>query len=127
MTFEILPNKILRESSKMATLVWPDCGKEFELNEFYQLHESCGGEIGDAYIFFWSTKEIADYEPIRVAFYPATWKILASDGGGSYFGFSDEDEKARYFSCDPVDPIGSVTWLGLWPEFIQHVSQANYV
>ncbi|MDX8352744.1 hypothetical protein [Cognatiyoonia sp. IB215182] len=127
MTFDMLPNKIMREPSNLAAPVWPDCGKAFELNEFYRLYESCGGEIGQAYIFFWSTKEIAEYEPIRVECYPATWRIFASDGGGWYFGFCDETDKPRFFSCDPVDPTGSVTWLGPWPEFIQLVSKANYV
>lgn len=127
MNFDMLPNKIIREPSKLASPVWPNCGATFELNEFYRLYETCGGEIGEAYIFFWSTKEIAEYEPIRVEFYPATWRIFASDGGGSCFGFTDEDDNPRFFSCDPVDPTGSVTWLGLWAEFIQRVKTANYV
>jgi len=127
MTFDMLPNKIMREPSKLATPMWPVFGKAFELNEFYRLYEYCGGEIGDAYIFIWSTKEIEEFEPIRVEYYPATWRIFASDGGGSYFGFSDEDDNPRFFSCDPVDPIGSVTWLGRWPEFIQRVSKADYL
>ena len=127
MTFDMLPNKIVRKPSRLATAVWPDCGKAFELNEFYRLYESSGGEIGEAYIVFWSTKEIEDYEPIRTEMYPATWKIFASDGGGTYFGFCDEAYKPHFFSCDPIDPMGSVTWLGLWPEFIPRLSMANYV
>lgn len=127
MTFDMLPNKIVRDPSKLTTPVWPDCGKAFELNEFYRLYDSCGGKIGEAYIFFWTTKEITEYEPIRGECYPATWKIFASDGGGSYFGFSNEGDTPHFFSCDPVDPAGSVTWLGLWPEFIRRVSTASYV
>ena len=127
MIFDMLPNKIKKEPSKMATMVWPDFGKSFELNEFYRLYESCGGEVGKAYIFFWSTKEIVEFEPLRSELYPSAWRIFASDGGGSYFGFSDEDGKPHFFSCDPIDPMGSVTWLGLWPEFIPRLSMANYV
>lgn len=127
MTFDMLPNKIMREPSKLASLVWPDCGQDFELKDFYRLYESCAGEIGEAYIIFWSTEEIAEYEPVRVELFPANWRIFASDGGGSYFGFSDEADKPQFFSCDPVDPTGSVTWLGPWPDFIQRVSTAHYV
>jgi len=81
MTFDMLPNKIKREPSKVASPEWPDFGNAFELNEFYRLYESCAGEMGEGYIFFWSTEEIADYEPTRVEFYPATWRIFASNGG----------------------------------------------
>ncbi len=127
MTFDMLPNKVLRQRPNLATPVWPECGAAFELNEFYRLYETCGGEIGDAYIFFWSTEEIAEYESIRAELYPATWKVFASDGGGSYFGFNTEAGHPRFFSCDPIDPTRSVSWLGLWPEFIQRVITANYI
>lgn len=127
MTFDMLPNKIKSKQSKTAPSLWPECGDSFELNEFYRLYSSCGGEIGGAFIFFWSAEEIADYEPFRADIYPDTWRIFGSDGGGTYFGFSNNEGKIHFFSCDPIDPRGSVTWLGRWPDFIRLVSKAKYV
>lgn len=127
MMFDMLPNKVNRERSKLAVTLWPACGNSFELNKFYETYESCGGEIGEAYIFFWSAQEIAEYEPFKVELYPASWKIFGCDGGGTYFGFSNDQNKQHFFSCDPIDPKGSVTWLGAWPDFIRRVSNAKYV
>ena len=127
MTFDMLPNKVNREPSLMAATLWPECGSSFELNIFYERYESCGGEVGESFIFLWSAQEIAEYESLRAKLYPATWKIFGGDGGGTYFGFSNDKNKRHFFSCDPIDPKGSVTWLGEWPEFIQRVSNAKYV
>jgi len=125
--FDMLPQKVCKEPSEMATLLWPECGNSFELNIFYKMYKSCGGKIGEAYIFFWSAEEIAEYEPLRIDMYPATWKIFASDGGGTNFGFRVNENKIDFLSCDPIDPTESVTWLGTWPDFIRRVSKANYV
>lgn len=127
MTFDMLPHKVKRDPSKMASTMWPDCGNSFELNLFYEKYESCEGEIGEAFIFFWSAQEIEEYEPLRVEMYPATWKVFGGDGGGTYFGFCNDRNKRRFFSCDPIDPKGSVTWLGEWSEFIRRVGNAEYV
>jgi hypothetical protein len=111
----------------MAELLWPEFGNSFELNIFYKVYETCGGEIGEAYIFFWSAKEIKEYEPLRAEMYPSNWRIFGDDGGGTCFGFSDKEKRINFFSCDPIDATGSVTWLGAWPEFIRRVRNANYV
>lgn len=125
--FAMLPQKIEKRLSENSADLWPDCGESFELNIFYNSYESCGGEIGKGFIYFWSIKEIIEYEPLRAEMYPTAWKLFGGDGCGTYFGFCCSKNEITFFSCDPIDPTGSVTWLGTWPEFIRRVSQGNYV
>ncbi|MEP4196477.1 MAG: hypothetical protein ABJL99_12675 [Aliishimia sp.] len=125
--FDMLPQKLERRHSKNSAILWPECGSSFELNIFYRRYESCGGEIGEGFIFCWSAKEIMEYESLRTDIYPNSWKIFGGDGGGTHFGFCQSETGIFFFSCDPIDPTGSVTWLGAWSEFIQRVSQGSCI
>ena len=121
--FGMLPHKIERRPSDSSADLWPEYGATFELNIFYRIYESCGGEIGDGHIFCWSANEIKEYETRRSESFPTTWMIFGGDGGGTYFGFADKGNGISFFSCDPIDPTGSVTWLGSWSDFIRCVGQ----
>ncbi|KNY30911.1 hypothetical protein [Agrobacterium sp. SUL3] len=125
--FDAIPNKKPIDSDRDVGDVWPEYGNRCELNQFFRQFVSAEGWLGEGYLAIWSKEEISKFRRGTVEAYGDKFRFFASDGGGTQFGFYEQNGEILYVSAPDIGSISDMRILGNWSDFLNAVSNADYI
>ncbi len=107
--------------------VWPEYGRQCEMNLFYRSFEGGGGWVGESFFKIWSAEEVHDHVKNLTEQYPEKYKFFATDGGGNIFGFYQGKREIMYVSATNIGDEDDIKDLGSWKEFLKSIATSNYI
>lgn len=122
-----IPNKRRLEASVMVSDIWPELGRDFELNQFYRQYESAEGWVGEGYLALWTQGEVRNFRAPNLEAYPDKYHFFASDGGGTQFGFVAENGTVSFISAPDIGDEEDIRVLGNWGQFLKCVETGDYI
>ena len=126
-SFGNIPNKSPLDPNVVLFDLWPELGKDFELNQFYRLYAGAEGWLGDGYLTIWTRNEVQEFRKPNLEAYPAKYHFFASDGGGTQFGFAVDDKVVSFVSAPDIGNEDDIRVLGHWELFLSAVETGDYI
>lgn len=122
-----IPNKRSRDPNVAISDLWPELGKDFELNQFYRLYDGAEGWLGDGYLAIWPRNEVQEFRNPNLEAYPDKYHFFASDGGGTQFGFVVDNKVVSFVSAPDIGSEEDIRVLGSWEQFLRAVEAGDYI
>ncbi|MCX2722337.1 hypothetical protein [Roseibium salinum] len=125
--FDVIRKKRPVENAGEVSDIWPELGKDFELNQFYRRYSSAEGWLGEGYLAVWTQQEVSNLREPNLVAYPEKYHFFASDGGGTQFGFLVEDGEISFVSAPDIGGEDDIRIFGNWQDFLKAVELGDYI
>ncbi|MDN3719664.1 hypothetical protein QW131_11975 [Roseibium salinum] len=126
--FDVIRKKRPVENAGEVSDIWPELGKDFELNQFYRRYSSAEGWLGEGYLAVWTQQEVSNLrEPNLVAYPEKVPFFCVRRWRDAIRIFLVEDGEISFVSAPDIGGEDDIRIFGNWQDFLKAVELGDYI